>query len=328
MIRAPIDTIVSRRPSPPARSRSRFHMSLGTQRALQGYMFILPWVVGFIMFLAWPLIRSLMLSFNELEAVNINNVRFVGLDNYKQAFFVDPRFFPILVEQIKQTFVNTPAILIFSLFVAMLANQRLFGIGAFRGIFFLPVIIGSAEVIQQLFSEGVGSNTFGGNADVASFLQQFLGPTWADNVILVLGRMSLVLWASGVQILIFMAGLKSVGATYYEAGRIDGATGWELFWKITVPLISPFVLLNIIYTVVDTFTNSFSVQGVINQTTGQFTQQRGMTVLQYIQQTAFSGQFRLGYAAALGWIYFLIMFIVLMLVIWFMRNRVYYAGEK
>ncbi|MCL4543193.1 MAG: sugar ABC transporter permease [Chloroflexi bacterium] len=328
MIRAPAGVQVSGQTPSSTRRHPRFRLSLGTQRALQGYLFILPWIVGFVLFLAWPLIRSFLLSFNELEAVNINNVRFVGLANYQQAFFVDPRFFPILVEQIKQTLVNTPAILIFSLFVAMLANQRLFGIGLFRGIFFLPVVIGSAEVIQQLFSEGVGANTFGGNADVASFLLQFLGPTWAENVILVLGRMSLVLWASGVQILIFIAGLKSIGPTYYEAGRIDGATGWELFWKITVPLISPFVLLNIIYTVVDTFTNSFAVQGVVSQTTGQFTQQQGTTVLQYIQQTAFSGQFRLGYAAALGWIYFLVMFVVLMVVIWFMRNRVYYAGEK
>lgn len=291
-------------------------------------MFILPWVLGFCFFLLLPLFQSFILSFHELEAVNINNVKWVGIDNYRQAFFVDPRFFPILLEQIKQTFVNTPAILIFSLFVAMLANQKIRGITGFRGVFFLPVVIGSANVIQQLFSQGVGVNTFGGNADVAGFLIQFLGPTWADNVILVLGRMSLVLWASGVQILIFMAGLKSIGATYYEAGRIDGATDWELFWKITVPLISPFVLLNIIYTVVDTFTNSFSVQGVVSQTTGQFTQQAGMTVLQYIQQTAFSGQFRLGYAAALGWIYFLIMFIVLMVVIWFMRDKVYYAGDR
>jgi ABC-type sugar transport system permease subunit len=291
-------------------------------------MFILPWILGFCFFLLWPLVRSFILSFHELEAVNINNVKWVGIDNYRQAFFVDPQFFPILTEQIKQTFVNTPAILIFSLFVGMLANQKLHGITAFRGVFFLPVVIGSAQVIQDLFSQGVGANTFGGNADVAGFLIQFLGPAWAGNVILVLGRMSLVLWASGVQILIFMAGLKSIGSTYYEAGRIDGATDWELFWKITVPLISPFVLLNIIYTVVDTFTNSFSVQGVVSTATGQVTEKAGTTVLQYIQTTAFSGQFRLGYAAALGWIYFLIMFVVLMVVIWFMSGKVYYAGDR
>jgi ABC-type sugar transport system permease subunit len=328
MIRAPAGVIVESGSSPGSgHRRGRFHVSLGTQRALQGYLFILPWAVGFCLFLAWPLVRSFLLSFNELEAVNINNVRFVGISNYREAFFADPKYFPILVEQIKQTFVNTPAILIFSLFVAMLANQKVRGITAFRGVFFLPVVIGSAEVIQTLFGQGVGSDTFGGNQDVGTFLVQFLGPAWALNVIAVLGRMSLVLWASGVQILIFMAGLKSISSTYYEAGRIDGATDWELFWKITVPLISPFVLLNIIYTVVDTFTNSFSVQGIVS-TTGTFTVQKEQTVLQYIQQTAFSGQFRLGYAAALGWVYFLIMFIVLMLVIWFMSGKIYYAGEK
>jgi ABC-type sugar transport system permease subunit len=328
MIRAPAGAIVDSASPRRQYKRSRFHLSLSTKRSLQGYMFILPWVLGFCFFLAWPLIRSFILSFHELEAVNINNVKWVGLDNYRQAFFVDPQFFPILVEQVKQTFVNTPAILIFSLFVGMLANQKLHGITAFRGIFFLPVVIGSAQVIQDLFSQGVGANTFAGNADVAGFLFQLLGPTWSGNVIAVLGRMSLVLWASGVQILIFMAGLKSIGSTYYEAGRIDGATDWELFWKITVPLISPFVLLNIIYTVVDTFTNSFSVQGVVSQVTGAVTEKTGTTVLQYIQTTAFSGQFRLGYAAALGWIYFLIMFVVLMVVIWFMSGKIYYAGDR
>ncbi len=328
MIRAPASgTLEPVAVAGPPRHHPRFRLSLKMQRSLQGYLFISPWVIGFCLFLAWPLVRSFILSFHELEAVNINNVRWVGIDNYRQAFFVDAQYFPILVEQIKQTFVNTPAILIFSLFVAMLANQRLRGIIAFRGIFFLPVVIGSANVIQTLFGQGVGSDTFGGNQDVGTFLIQFLGPTWALNVILVLGRMSLVLWASGVQILIFMAGLKSIGSSYYEAGRIDGATDWELFWKITVPLISPFVLLNIIYTVVDTFTSSFSVQGIVN-TTGTFTTQRGQTVLQYIQQTAFAGQFRLGYAAALGWIYFLIIFVVLMVVIWFMAGKVYYAGER
>ena len=328
MIRAPAGVTVDSASSPRSHRRpSRFRLALGTQRALQGYLFVLPWVIGFVVFLAWPLIRSFLLSFNELEAVNINNVKFVGLDNYRQAFFVDPKYFPILVDQLKQTFVNTPAILIFSLFVAMLANQKIRGIGLFRSVFFLPVVIGSAQVIQQLFGQGVGADTFGGNQDVGGFLLRFLGPTWALDVILVLGRMSLVLWASGVQILIFLAGLKSIGSSYYEAGRIDGATEWELFWKITVPLISPFVLLNIIYTLVDSFTSSFSVQGVVS-TTGDFTQTQGETVLQYIQETAFSGQFRLGYAAALGWVYFLIMFIVVLLVVFFMRNRVYYAGER
>lgn len=328
MIRAPAGASVQRASSPRAtRHPSRFRLSLKAQRALQGYMFILPWLFGFCLFLLWPLVKSFTLSFHELEAVNINDVKWVGLDNYRQAFFVDAQFVPILTEQIKQTFVNTPAILIFSLFVAMLANQRLRGITLFRGVFFLPVVIGSAEVIQQLFGQGVGANTFAGNQDVSSFLLNFLGPTWAANVIAVLGRMSLVLWASGVQILIFMAGLKSIGTTYYEAGRIDGATDWELFWKITVPLISPFVLLNIIYTVVDTFTNSFSVQGVVS-TTGTVTEKTGETVLQFIRDTAFAGEFRLGYAAALGWIYFIIMFVVLMVVIWFMRDKVYYAGER
>jgi len=114
MIRAPVGASVQRASAPrPTRHSSRFRLSLKVQRALQGYMFILPWLVGFCVFLLWPLVKSFTLSFHELEAININDVKWVGFDNYRQAFFVDAQFVPILTEQIKQTFINTPAILIF-----------------------------------------------------------------------------------------------------------------------------------------------------------------------------------------------------------------------
>jgi ABC-type sugar transport system permease subunit len=119
-----------------------------------------------------------------------------------------------------------------------------------------------------------------------------------------------VLWKTGVQMLIFLAGLNSVSPVLYEAARVDGATDWDRFWKVTLPLLSPVILVNLVYTIVDSFTDTFNL------------------VLQYIQQTAFAGGFRLGYAAALGWIYFLIVFLILALVVKVTNRYVFYAGER
>jgi ABC-type sugar transport system permease subunit len=125
-----------------------------------------------------------------------------------------------------------------------------------------------------------------------------------------LNRLLFVLWKTGVQMLIFLAGLNSVSPVLYEAARVDGATDWDRFWKVTLPLLSPVILVNLVYTIVDSFTDTF------NQ------------VLQYIQQTAFAGGFRLGYAAALGWIYFLIVFVILAVVVRITNRYVFYAGER
>ena len=288
----------------------RRRMSLTTQRTIEGYFFVAPWIIGFIIFLAMPLARSFHLSFNELQATSLSDLKFRGIDNYKEAFFIDARFLPRLRDTLQQNLLDVPVIMIFSLFSAILANQKIRGVLGFRAVFFLPLVIGSAQVIQQLFQQGVGGAVLSSGVNIQELACQYLGPDAAAGVEGLLNRLLFVLWKTGVQMLIFLAGLNSVSPVLYEAARVDGATDWDRFWKVTLPLLSPVILVNLVYTLVDEFTDTF------NQ------------VLQYIQQTAFAGGFRLGYAAALGWIYFFIVFAILALVVKVTNRYVFYAGER
>jgi ABC-type sugar transport system permease subunit len=203
-----------------------------------------------------------------------------------------------------------PIIMIFSLFSAILANQKIKGVIGFRAVFFLPLVIGSAQVIQQLFAQGVGGAVLSQGVNVEELVFQYIGPDAVQGVTDLLNRLVFVLWRTGVQMLIFLAGLNAVSPVLYEAARVDGATDWDRFWKVTLPLLSPVILVNLVYTLVDSFTDPF------NQ------------VLSYVQQTAFAGGFRLGYAASLGWIYFFIVFVVLMIIVRVTNRYVFYAGER
>jgi ABC-type sugar transport system permease subunit len=296
-------------PEAGARRRQR-RMTLQMQRTIEGYFFVAPWVIGFLIFLAWPLIQSFYLSFHELQATSLSDLKFRGIDNYKEAFFIDARFLPALRTTLQQNLLDVPVIMIFSLFSAILANQKIRGVIGFRAVFFLPLVIGSAQVIQQLFNQGVGGAVLSSGVDIQDIAFQYLGPDAAASVTDLLNRLLFVLWKTGVQMLIFLAGLNSVSPVLYEAARVDGATDWDRFWKVTLPLLSPVILVNLVYTLVDSFTDPFN------------------TVLTYVQQTAFAGGFRLGYAAALGWIYFFIVFAILAIVVKITNRYVFYAGER
>jgi ABC-type sugar transport system permease subunit len=290
--------------------RPRRRMTLQLQRTMEGYLFVGPWVLGFLVFLAWPLFQSFYLSFHELQATSLSDLKVRGIDNYKEAFFIDARFLPNLKTTLTNNALDIPVIMIFSLFSAILANQKIKGIIGFRAVFFLPLVIGSAQVIQQLFAQGVGGAVLSRGVTVQQLVEQFMGPDAAAGVTDLLNRLLFVLWKTGVQMLIFLAGLNSVSPVLYEAARVDGATDWDRFWKVTLPLLSPVILVNLVYTIVDSFTDPF------NQ------------VLTYVQQTAFAGGFRLGYAAALGWIYFVIVFLILAIVVKITNRYVFYAGER
>jgi ABC-type sugar transport system permease subunit len=293
-----------------AAAGARRRMSLTMQRTLEGYFFVSPWVLGFIVFLAWPLFQSFFLSFHELQATSLTDLKFRGIDNYKEAFFIDARFLPRLSQTLQQNLLDVPVIMVFSLFSAILANQKIRGVIGFRAVFFLPLVIGSAQVIQQLFDQGVGGATLQQGINIQELVFQYIGPDAAQSVEQLLSRLVFVLWRSSVQMLIFLAGLNSVSPVLYEAAKVDGATDWDRFWKVTLPLLSPVILVNLVYTLVDSFTDPF------NQ------------VLDYIRQTAFAGGFRLGYAAALGWIYFFIVFLILAIVVRITNRYVFYAGER
>lgn len=291
-------------------------LTLRQRRALHGYLFVSVWAVGFLTFQFWPFIQSFWISFNTVDMMAGFQLRWVGHTNYVEAFLVDERFVPTLLAVLRDMLMDVPIILVFALFTAFLVNQELKGRIFFRAVFFLPVVIASGLVLQQLYpqlqdsGQTLGTATAGRGIDIPGIVYLYLPVNLADLLLDTLNRLTLILWRSGIQILLFLAGLQGISSTYYEAAKCDGATDWEVFWKITLPMLSPIILVNVIYTIVDSFTDRFN------------------PMLDLIRNAAFTGQFRLGYAAALGWVYFLVIFLILGVVLASSKKWVYYSGER
>ncbi len=299
------------RANTPPRRQGLMRLSMRAKSNLDGYLFISPWLIGFLLLVTYPLLFSLWLSFRDITNLRLLETTFVGIDNYKDAFVVDVDFGPLILENLGNLLMDLPIIMVFSLGMALLVSQPLFGRTFFRAILFMPVVIGSAFVITQLAGQGVGAQTIVRDSnDLENALAVYVGEGGLEPLTILVNRIVFVLWRSGVQILIFVAGLHSIPQHFYEAARVDGASNWGIFWKITLPLLSPFILVNIIYTIVDSFTEPFN------------------TTLDYIQEKALTGEFELHYGAALGMIYFLIIFAILGIVLLWSRRLVHYIGER
>ena len=296
-------------------------LSLRKQQAVWGYVFVSPWILGLALLFAWPLGRSLLLSFQRITDMFDLKTEWAGLVNYREALVEDVRFVPALLTTLQDLAINLPMVIVFSLGMATLLARIRRGQGFMRGVFFLPVVIGSAAVIQQLMGAGGGGALLGGSLQTlvtglgasAGEGQGFLAPLQV-----VVSRLTLIIWHTGVQILFFIAGLNSIPPSMYEAAQVDGATAWESFWKITLPLLSPIILLAAIYTLVDSFTDplnavvSYIFEVTINLNAGVFT----------------SSGLRLTYGAALGWLYFVPVFVLIVLLQRLSRGLVFYSGER
>lgn len=229
--------------------------SIFTQR-YEGILLILPWIIGFLLFVSFPLFYSLYMSFHNVRITG-NGIlhEYVGWKYYSNILFQDGGvFYDQLLPFLRQVTFMIPIIVIFSFMIAIMLNQKFFGRGLFRAVFFLPVIFSSGNVIQRFLSQGKGELGFLEQYSISTTLTQYLPGSWSTPIIAVLNSFVLILWYSGVQILLFLAGRQTISSSVYEAARIDGANPWEVFWKITLPAMMPFVLLNTVYTVVDLFT--------------------------------------------------------------------------
>lgn len=282
----------------------KLKLSKRKREALTGYVLVLPWILGFLLFMAYPIYFSLFMSFNRvtISAEGIKT-QYMGTDNYKYAFLSDPEFIEKLLLFIKSVVLMIPIIIIFSLIVALLINQPIRMKGLFRAIFFLPVVITSGEVVNELFSQGAAKIPLVERYGVIDIIRNSLSPGLAAPLISLIEQLILILWFSGVQILIFLAGLQKVNKQVYEAAAIDGASPWVIFWKITLPAIKPFIAVNLLYTVVDLFTNSFS------------------SVIELIKENMFRLDTGFGYATALAWIYFGVIFALLLIVLFLFRKN-------
>ena len=261
--------------------KKRKRLTLLQKRSLSGYFFILPWFVGFLIFYVRSLIMTVQFSFNELTIDAINGgytLTPVGFDNFLYAFRVHGTFKQILTTSVMNMLVDVPLITFFSLFMAMLLNKKFPGRGIVRAIFFLPVILNAGAITAaldlsaQMMAGGIStqaaevtataSNTIAFDIDyiINIFMSFGLPASLLDYIIAAVSRINDIIEASGVQIIIFIAALQSIPGSMYEVAKIEGATGYETFWKVTFPMVMPHIITNVVYTIVDSFTESEVVE--------------------------------------------------------------------
>lgn len=224
---------------------------LKRRESLVGYVFVLPWIIGAIVFLLIPLVQSIYYSLCKVKITPKGmNLVFQGIKNYTEIFRVDVDFPLALLNYLLDTLLSVPVIVVFSLIIAMLLNSKIKGRMLFRIIYFLPVIIVSGPVMKQLADQGAATIPSMNVSAISNVLNQFLPYMIVEPITELFNNMIMVLWYSGVQILIFLAAIQKIDNNMYEAAKIDGGSAWECFWKITLPTIKPMMLLNGVYTVI------------------------------------------------------------------------------
>ncbi len=287
---------------------SSSRLSLRVREALHGYGFALPWLIGFALFTLLPLVETLHYSLNRVT-VTVTGIRleFVEWANYTRALFTDPSFVELLIGYAVETLIAVPVVLIFSMIIALFLNVNFKLKGIFRTIFFLPVVITSGPVIRELTEQGATSAPGIANIPaVADFLAQ-LPAALRNPLEYVLTSFILILWFSGVQILIYLASLQKIDRNIYEAAAIDGASAWEIYWKITLPSLATATMVNAVYTII---------------TLSHFSENR---VIKYIYNQTYAVQGGIGYASAMAFIYFaavaaLLVAVYLFLMLWARRG--------
>ncbi len=239
-------------------------MTLVQRNAVTGYCFIALWLVGFIFIFAKPMITAVIYSFSKVKLRPRELVTtFIGFANYNHAFNVDPVYTQNILKALGTMLYEVPIISIFSMFIASMLNQEFKGRTIARVLFFLPVIIASGAVIQIL-KEGGMSTTMSNSTDSVYLFQSTalkdiltqagINSKIVETITTVIDKIFDITWKSGVQILLYLSGLQTIPKSYYEVSSMEGATGWEEFWKITFPMLMPITLVCVVYTIIDSFT--------------------------------------------------------------------------
>ncbi|MGN7355849.1 carbohydrate ABC transporter permease [Paenibacillus sp. SAF-054] len=291
-------------------------LTLSQKKQWYGVLFVSPLLLGLIILFLLPLIQSFRFSLSSIHLVEGGfAVDYKGWSNYGQLFTTNPDYPRRLTESVTNMVVNVPIIIIFSLFAAVLLNQKFRGRALARAIFFLPVILASAAIANLDISSFVGGSTMSGGSSEGSggLMQSFelkkmltesgLAPMFVDYITGAVDRIYEIISSSGVQILIFLAGLQSVSPALYEASRIEGATGYEIFWKVTFPMMTPLILTNTVYSIIDSFSHN--------------------SINSLISETAFKS-FEFGQSAAMSWVYFAVVTVILGVSTAIISRKVFY----
>lgn len=300
--------------------KARKKLAYEKKKALYGYGFIALWMIGTLCFFLIPLVKSLWYSFNEVSIGEGKMItEWVGLDKYDYVLTVDENYADYLKDTLLETLWKTPLVLIFSLFIAVILNQKFKGRTFARAIFFLPVIIATGPVYKIINGDmdstgntGAGQFSTMFSTDLVGELMQFLGiyglsDNMSDLIQTVADNIFGIVWSAGIQILIFLAALQNIPPSAKEAAQMEGATAWEYFWKITFPYVSPFILANLIFTVIDSFTSPTNlVMGrILKMKEGWF----------------------FGEASAMAWIYFGIVLIAIAIITVIVNKFIYYEVD-
>ena len=308
--------------------KKRGSASLDKRKARSGYFFVLPFLIGFIAIYLPMIWDSIVYSFSHVTIVAGEGsvTEFVGWENYNEALFVNPDFIKTLVTGIKELAFDIPAIILFSLFMAVLLNQKMAGRAAFRAILFVPVIIStglmesiaSQNIMDDMGEEGIADGTEVSTAseivsaiDIENlFAGMKVGTELVEYVVTMINNIYDIVNRSGVQMLIFLSGLQGISPAIYESCSIEGASPWETFWKITLPMISPMILVNAVYTIIDSFTSSSNkVMSYVAEVTSQV---GNGNVL----------------GSAMSWMYFIVVILIVAAIAAIMSAFVFYQRKE
>ncbi len=277
---------------------NKLYRTMPAKRARTGYLFILPFIIGFLVFMIQPMILSVRMAMSSVNILS-GELTPVGMGNFKYAFGTDPDYNQLLVDEISRMAINVVATLVLSFVIAVILNQKFKGRIICRVIFFLPVILSSGVLpgiensndilnlmnsINQSVQESSGVNVSGAIQDLLSV--SGVGSGVFDVIFQMIDAIYDIVMASGIQIIVFLSGLQSISPSLYEAADVEGCSAWESFWKITFPMVSPLLLVNCIYTIIDFFMKNDNA------------------VIEHINEVMYGVQMDLGVASAESWIYF------------------------
>jgi len=290
-------------------------LSQEKKRSLVGFTFAIPWVIGSIFFFIVPLAQSFWYSITNIEINEEIVFTFKGFEEYRRFFLEDSLFIRTLTETIFGMLLSVSMVMFFSLFMANILVQKFHGQRVARTIFFLPFIVASGMVIAvikgDVYSQDIVSTAQSSQLQITVLRNILLSINLSNNVITTITTMLTSLfeisWKCGLQILIFISGLQAISPSIKEAAKMEGATAWEYFWKVAFPMITPVFQLNLIYSIIDSFTDYSNV--IIKRV------------------FLLSNNLDLSGSTALAWIYFGIIFVIIGIAFLLVRRKIFYYND-
>ena len=280
--------------------KKKWRLTFKQRESFLGYMFISLWIVGFIVFTFYPLVYSFYLSLNHVTIPTTGiNLRYIGFANFQHAFAIDRVMILELGTFVQDAVMMMVIINVFAMIFAMILNMDIKFKGFFRTIFFLPVVIVSGPVMQELLNNNAIILPGITNFQIIHVFSSIFGESFGELIVKVFNNLISMFWFSGVQIIVYLVMLQKMNKEVYEASEIDGASPWEQFWKVTLPFMKPIIMINMIYTLV--MLAGFSNNRII------------IIIKNYMLQTGDVGK-GFGFSAALSWIYFIVISMIVILI--------------